>query len=65
MAFTQVIPPERVFMEIRVIPLGSDLRKTLKGWGNEWDLMLALIEQGRGQRRRPAKRYRNCPLAEA
>jgi len=47
MAFTLVIPRERVSMEIQVIPLSSDLRKSLKGWGNECDLMLALIEPGR------------------
>jgi biotin carboxyl carrier protein len=45
-AFTQVIPPDHVFMDIASIPLGADFRKVLKGWVEQCDILLALIGSG-------------------
>jgi hypothetical protein len=45
-ALREVLPEEHVFMDIDSIPLGHDFRSTLKGWVEQCDIMLALINPG-------------------
>src|SRR5262249_18622998 len=45
-AFCQVIPRDRVFMDVKSIPPGANFRKILKDWVNQCEVLLALIGQG-------------------
>jgi hypothetical protein len=45
-ALREVLPGEQVFMDYDSIPLGHDFRSTLKGWVEQCDIMLALINPG-------------------
>jgi hypothetical protein len=45
-AFCQVIPHDRVFMDIDSIPPGTNFRKILKDWVDQCEVLLALIGPG-------------------
>ena len=45
-AFCQVIPRDRVFMDVKSIPPGANFRKILKDWVNQCEVLLALIGPG-------------------
>jgi hypothetical protein len=45
-AFCNVIPRDRVFMDIDTIPLGANFRTILKDWVDQCEVLLALIGSG-------------------
>jgi Hsp70 protein/TIR domain len=46
LAFCKAIPSDHVFMDVDSIPPGANFRKTLKGWVDECEVLLALIGPG-------------------
>jgi TIR domain len=45
-ALKRVLPPDHVFMDTEIIPIGVDFIEYLEGWVDRCDIMLVLIGPG-------------------
>ena len=57
-AFCKAIPSDHVFMDVDTIRPGTNFRKTLKGWVDECEVLLALIGPGWMDARDPKTKRR-------